>query len=96
MKQDVNILIADGNNEIATQLSTFLSNQKEFVVQGIVDNGVDAIDRIANEKPDIVILEMLLPKIDGIGVLKAIQSKKIEKRPVFLVLSSLSQEVMIR
>ena len=96
MKQDVKILIADGNKEIATQLSTFLSNQKEFVVQGIVDNGVDAIDRIAEEKPDIVILEMLLPKIDGIGVLKAVQSKKIEKRPVFLVLSSLSQEVMIR
>jgi len=96
VKQDVKILIADGNKEIATQLSTFLSNQKEFVVQGIVDNGVDAIDRIAEEKPDIVILEMLLPKIDGIGVLKAVQSKKIEKRPVFLVLSSLSQEVMIR
>jgi len=94
--EDIKVLIADGNKDISTQLSAFLSKQKDFVVQGTVDNGIDAIDMIAEEKPDIVILEMLLPKIDGIGVLKAVQSKKIEKRPIFLVLSSLSQEVMIR
>ena len=96
MKEDIKILIADGNKEMCNQLSTFLSKQKDFVVQGFVDNGIDAVEKITEEKPDIVILEMLLPKIDGIGVLKAVQNKKIEKRPIFLVLSSLSQEVMIR
>lgn len=96
MGEDINVLIADGNTEMSAKLRDFLSKQKDFVVQGTVDNGVDAIDKIAEEKPDIVILEMLLPKIDGIGVLKAVQSKKIEKRPVFLVLSSLSQDMMIR
>ena len=96
MGEDINVLIADGNTEMSAKLRDFLSKQKDFVVQGTVNNGVDAIDKIAEEKPDIVILEMLLPKIDGIGVLKAVQSKKIEKRPVFLVLSSLSQDMMIR
>ena len=96
MKEDIKILIADGNKEMSNQLSIFLSKQKDFVVQGTVDNGIDAVEKITEEKPDIVILEMLLPKIDGIGVLKAVQGKKIEKRPIFLVLSSLSQDVMIR
>lgn len=96
MNESIKVLIADGNKEMSEKLSVFLTKQKEFVVQGTVDNGIDAIEKIAEEKPDIVILEMLLPQIDGIGVLKAVQSKKIEKRPIFLVLSSLSQEVMIR
>lgn len=96
MNEEIKVLIADGNKEMSVQLSDFLSKQKDFKVQGYVDNGIDAVEKIIEEKPDIVILEMLLPKIDGIGVLKAVQSKKIEKRPVFLVLSSLSQEVMIR
>jgi len=94
--EDIKVLIADGNNEISEQLSKYLNQQKEFTVQGIVDNGVDAIEMIMEQKPDFVILEMLLPKIDGIGVLKAVQNKKIEKRPIFLVLSSLSQDIMIR
>ena len=96
MNEDIKVLIADGNKEMSEKLSVFLAKQKEFVVQGTVDNGIDAIEKISENKPDIVILEMLLPKIDGIGVLKAVQNKKIEKRPIFLVLSSLSQEVMIR
>ena len=89
VKEEISVLIADGNREISEQLSDFLGHQKDFVVKGTVDNGIDAIDMISEQKPDIVILEMLLPKIDGIGVLKAVQSKKIEKRPIFLVLSSL-------
>jgi len=96
VNEDIKVLIADGNKEMSAQLSAFLTKQKEFSVTGTVDNGIDAVERIAEEKPDIVILEMLLPKIDGIGVLKAVQNKKIEKRPIFLVLSSLSQEIMIR
>ena len=96
MIEDVKVLIADGNREISEQLSKFLSDQKEIKVIGTVDNGVEAVEKIAEEKPDIVILEMLLPKVDGIGVLKAVQSKKIEKRPVFIVLSSLTQDIMIR
>lgn len=96
MNEEISVLIADGNMETSAKLSDFLSLQKDFVVKGTVDNGIDAIDKISEAKPDIVILEMLLPKIDGIGVLKAVQNKKIEKRPIFLVLSSLSQEIMIR
>lgn len=96
MSEEISILIADGNKETSTKLSEFLARQKDFDVKGVVDNGIDAIERITEEKPDIVILEMLLPKVDGIGILKAVQSKKIEKRPIFLVLSSLSQDIMIR
>ena len=96
MEEKIKILIADENEELNKKLSQFLMRQKDFIVQGSVNNGVDAIEQIVEGKPDVVILEMLLPQIDGIGILKAVQNKKIEKRPVFLVLSSLAQDVMIR
>ena len=96
MNEGISVLIADGNVDIANKLKEYLSHQKDIFVEGVVDNGVDTINMISEKKPDIVILEMLLPKIDGIGVLKAVQSKKIEKRPIFLVLSSLSQDILIR
>jgi len=96
LEEKIKILIADGNKELTEKLSQYLKQQRDFSVEGCVNNGVDALDAITNGKPDIVILEMLLPQIDGIGILKAVQSKKIEKRPIFLVLSSLSQDIMIR
>ncbi len=96
MGEEIRVLIADGNVETSAKLREYLSQQKDFVVDGVVDNGADAVEMIAEKKPDFVVLEMLLPKIDGIGVLKAVQNKKIDKRPVFLVLSSLSQDIMIR
>lgn len=96
MEQEIKVLIADDNIELSTKLGKYLAQQKGFFVQGIVNNGIDAVNKITEEKPDIVILEMMLPKIDGIGVLKAIQNKNIDEKPVCLVLSSLSQEMMIR
>lgn len=96
MNEGISVLIADGNVDIANKLKDYLSHQKDISVEGVVDNGIDTINMISEKKPDIVILEMLLPKIDGIGVLKAVQDKKIEKRPIFLVLSSLSQDILIR
>ncbi len=96
MNEGIKVLIADGNVDIANKLKDYLSHQKDISVEGVVDNGIDTISMISEKKPDIVILEMLLPKIDGIGVLKAVQDKKIEKRPIFLVLSSLSQDILIR
>lgn len=96
MEDKIKILIADENEDLNKKLSKFLMQQKDFMVLGCVNNGIDAIEKIAVEKPDVVILEMLLPQIDGIGILKAVQNKKIEKRPVFLVLSTLAQDIMIR
>lgn len=59
------------------------------------DNGADAIKLINKEKPDMILLDLLLPKMDGFEVLKSIRKskdKKIRTTPVIVVTNLSSEE----
>jgi DNA-binding response OmpR family regulator len=65
------ILIVEDDVELADWMRNYFSN-KLFTVS-VVNNGNDAIDYIHREKPDIVILDYMLPDIDGVDVCKAVR-----------------------
>jgi DNA-binding response OmpR family regulator len=65
------ILIVEDDVELSDWMRDYFSN-KLFAVT-VVYNGYDAIDYIHREKPDIVILDYMLPDIDGVDVCKAVR-----------------------
>jgi two-component system response regulator (stage 0 sporulation protein A) len=67
------IVIVDDNTEFLTILSEYLSCMNGFEVVGIAANGLDAIDVIADSKPDVVLLDIMMPHLDGLGVLERIR-----------------------
>jgi len=90
--QKVQILIADDNREFGDILREFLDSQEDFNVVGIARDGIEAYDCIVSKKPDIVILDIIMPHLDGLGVLEKVNSSNIEKRPLFIVLSAVGQD----
>lgn len=88
----IKVLIADDNILTAQMLHDKLSEQREFEMLEYATNGIEAIELIEKEKPDVVLLDIIMPKLDGIGVLEHTQSISSSDKPVFIVYSAISHE----
>jgi len=87
MEPKIKILIADDNKAIAMALDLKLQNEG-FEVKTVF-NGNEALTELEKEKFDLLVLDLIMPQLNGFGVLKGIKEKGI-KTPV-IVSSDLSQ-----
>ena len=85
MENFTTVFIADSSEDFCSGLSSALQHADGFRVIGTANDGEQAIRMICENKPDVLVLDMMLAKRDGISVLKAISS--IEKRPATLATS---------
>ena len=92
MREKINVLIADDNQDFSQTLATYLEGQEDMDVIGMAKDGTEAVDMIANTTPDVVLLDVIMPHLDGIGVLEKINTLKIVKRPVCIMLSAVGQD----
>ena len=92
LEQKMKILIADDNKDFSDILMEFINRQEDMEVIDVASNGEQACDLIAEVKPDIVILDVIMPYLDGIGVLERINTMELEKRPLFVMLSAVGQD----
>ena len=92
MRDKLSILVADDNADFAKNLSNHIEKEEGMEVIGIAQDGVEAIDMIRNTKPDVAILDVIMPQLDGLGVLEKIQNSGIDKKPLCIVLSAVGQD----
>ena len=90
----VRIVIADDNKEFSEILSEYLKKQSDMEVVGVAHNGIEACTVIEEQEPDLVILDVIMPHLDGIGVLERVNAMKFKKRPVFIMLSAVGQDTI--
>jgi two-component system response regulator (stage 0 sporulation protein A) len=94
MKEIIKILVADDNIEFGDLLSKYLSCHDNMEVVGIARDGVQTIDMIKTLNPDMVILDIIMPNLDGIGVLE--QMSAADNSPMFIILSGIGQDAFIK
>lgn len=92
MKEKTTVLIADDNLEFSTTLSNYIGKQEDMEVVAKVRDGEEAIDMISKIEPDIVLLDVIMPHLDGIGVLEKLNVIKMEKKPICIMLSAVGQD----
>ena len=78
------VLIVDDSKIVCDGLQQMLINIADVEIVGQVNNGKDAIATISESKPDVVILDIRLPGLSGIDVLKDIRAKKLPIRVIML------------
>ena len=96
MKEKITVFIADDNQEFSTTLATYIKNQEDMVVVGRAKDGNEALDMIPNLMPDVVLLDVIMPHLDGIGVLEKINMIKLAKKPICIMLSAVGQDKITR
>ncbi|MBN2463660.1 MAG: response regulator [Dehalococcoidia bacterium] len=90
------VLVVDDDPDILDAISMILEAQGYVLV--FAHDGMECLDKLASERPDLLILDLLMPKIDGFAVYKELQSPKWSKyrdMPI-LILSSVREEASRR
>ncbi|WP_138204502.1 sporulation transcription factor Spo0A [Haloimpatiens lingqiaonensis] len=88
----INVVIADDNKEFCNILNDYLMSQRDIMVSGIAKDGLEALRLIEEREPDLVILDIIMPHLDGLGVLERINSMEMKKIPRIIVLSAVGQD----
>ncbi len=96
MEKQISVLIADSDREYAELLSRNISGDFKIDICDIVTSGYQVIEKVDILKPDVVIMDVVMPSIDGIGILERLKNKKKEfenfKMPKIIVLSTFKQD----
>ena len=89
----LSVAIADDNERILQLLGEIVSNDEELQVVGTAKDGEEAYKLIKDKEPDVVLLDIVMPKLDGLGVLDRVyKDKEIQKQPSFVMISAIGQE----
>ncbi len=91
MNEKITILVADDNADFVTTLVGHLSKENDMEVIGIARDGKEACEKVATMKPDVLLLDVIMPYLDGLGVLEKLNSDKVEKMPTCIMLSAVGQ-----
>ncbi len=84
----IRVLIVDDSLFIRTILRDLLKDSPEIEIVGTAVNGIDALAKIADLKPDVVTLDIEMPRMNGLEVLEALRKERV--RPKVIVLSTLT------
>lgn len=89
----LNIAIADDNERMVNLLGTLIKDDNELELVGQADNGKDIYEIIKEKEPDVVLLDIIMPKVDGLTVMEKVnQDQTMKKHPAFIVISAVGQE----
>lgn len=89
----LSVAIADDNERMLEILSDIVDSDKDLNLVGKATNGEDVYQIIKEKEPDVVLLDLIMPKLDGISLMEIVNSdQSMKKRPNFIVISGISQE----
>lgn len=66
------ILIADDSKPFRTFLTTLLERHDDWAVCGVAENGDEAVQKAIELKPDLILLDIEMPKLDGLSACRVI------------------------
>ena len=92
MKEKISVLIADDNQDFAYTLSNYINDQEDMEVIGIAKDGNEAVNLISTIKPEIVLLDVIMPHLDGLGVLEKLNKNANPNQPTIIMLSAVGQD----
>ena len=95
-KESINVLIADDNKELCQLVGQYIEQQDDLNLVGTAHDGRELLAEMENSQADVLLLDIVMPKLDGIGVLEGLQGRNIPRKPRILILTAFGQEQITR
>lgn len=90
----INVLLADNCSEFTKLFSEYLSLNPNINIVGIAEDGAETVELLQQTRPDVLLLDLIMPRVDGLEVLRRISSDR--KKPKVFVVSALGSEEMAK
>lgn len=91
--EKLNVAIADDNEQIVELLGRMIEEDNELELVGKAHDGEEICEIIKEKQPDVVVLDIIMPKVDGLSVMERLQNENSGKKmPSFIVVSAVGQE----
>lgn len=90
----IKVLIADDNREFCELLREAIRQEDGLEIVGTANHGMEVLDFLTRQTPDVIVLDIIMPHLDGIGVLERLTQMEFEHRPKVVVLTAFGQETM--
>lgn len=84
MTDAIKVLIVDDHQVVRQGLRTFLELHADMVVVGEADNGTEAVDMAASLAPDVVLMDLVMPRMDGVTATRAIKARSAKTQVIAL------------
>jgi DNA-binding NarL/FixJ family response regulator len=82
MSQKIKLLIADDHQVVRKGISTLLEDEEDFEIVGEASDGIEAIEKIKQMAPDVVLLDISMPKMSGIETAAVISQNNIPVKTI--------------
>jgi len=89
-ERPIRVVVVDDSAVARKFIRDILSERPDFEVIAIARDGLDALERIAELEPDVVTLDLVMPNLDGVGVLEALKERP--QRPEVVVVSMAGED----
>lgn len=90
--QKIKVCLADDNRELVKLLEEYISNQDDMEVIGVAYNGQDCLSLLEEKDPDVLVLDIIMPHLDGLAVLENINAGEHYTKPNVIMLTAFGQE----
>ena len=91
----VRVVVADDNTQLRDMLVQFLSDQEGIEIVGKAANGLETIKLVQETEPDVLVCDMIMPQMDGYGVMEKLATIELSRRPSVIALTALSRDDFI-
>ncbi len=94
MQEKIKVVIADDNVEFAEIVKNFLNQKEDIEVIDIAKDGEEAVKILKEKEPDVALLDVIMPQLDGIGVLEKLNAMPKKLKTNFIMLSAIGQDII--
>lgn len=91
-ESEIKVLLVDDNKDFCNLLEEFLNQQENFEVVATAHDGVEALEKIEEHEFDVLVLDVIMPQLDGIGVLEEVKEKGLREEFKIIMLTAFGQE----
>ncbi|MDD4801696.1 MAG: sporulation transcription factor Spo0A [Syntrophomonas sp.] len=88
----IKVLVADDNREFCSILKDYFTNEPDFDIVDVCSNGMEVLEVLAKQPVEVLILDLIMPYMDGIGVLEKIDAMNLSPRPKIIILTAFGQD----
>lgn len=94
--EKISVCLVDDNRELVQLMEDYFDDQADIEVIGTAYNGRDCLEMLEEMEPDVLLLDIIMPHIDGLAVLNKLRGMNRSKKPHVIMLTAFGQEEVMK